>query len=83
MLSRAIAMVSEENQACAGSLVKLYVRLRDELDSGEFSLDPNHKVRAAIVMAIFAAAEALGADYHAIEVRVRQTLGLGEQALAA
>lgn len=54
-------------------LVELYLRLRDEVDGGEMNLDPNHKKRAKIVMAIFAASEAIS-DIAALEAHVRQVL---------
>jgi hypothetical protein len=65
-------------------LVDLYVRLRDEVDKGDLCLDPNHKVRSAIVMAIFAAAETI-ADVATLEAHVRSALGqmLHPQPLAA
>ena len=55
-------------------LVDLYIRLRNELDGGEYCLDPDHKIRAAIVMPIFSAAEAIGPDIVAVEARVRSEL---------
>jgi hypothetical protein len=55
-------------------LVDLYIRLRDECDNGELSLDPNHKVRSAIVMAILGAAETIS-DLSALEASVRLKLG--------
>ncbi len=67
----------------AGALVDLYVRLRDEVDGGECSLDPNHKIRASIVMAIFGAVGAAGVDLTALESSVRAKLGLGISSLAA
>jgi hypothetical protein len=57
-------------------LVDLYIRLRDEIDSGETNLDPNHTIRAPIAMAILATAETLGADIDKIEAHVREVLGL-------
>jgi len=63
-------------------LVDLYVRLRDEVDKGDLDLDPNHKIRSAIVMAILSAAETV-ADIAAVEAHVRRTLGLHPQPLAA
>ncbi|HML30078.1 MAG TPA: hypothetical protein PKE16_14850 [Hyphomicrobium sp.] len=54
-------------------LVDLYLRLRDEVDGGEMNLDPNHKKRAKIVMAIFAASEGVF-DIAALEVHVRAIL---------
>jgi hypothetical protein len=55
-------------------LVDLYVRLRDEVDKGDLSLDPNHKVRSAIVMAILGASETI-ADIATLEAHVRTALG--------
>jgi len=57
-------------------LADLYIRLRDEIDGGERNLDPNHKLRAPIAMAILAAAENFGTDTLGIETQVRQSLGL-------
>jgi hypothetical protein len=57
-------------------LADLYIRLRDEIDGGERNLDPNHKLRAPIAMAILAAAENFGTDAFGIETQVRQSLGL-------
>lgn len=54
-------------------LVELYIRLRDEIDGNELNLDPNHKERARIVMAILAAAESV-VDIAALEARVRAAL---------
>jgi hypothetical protein len=55
-------------------LVDLYVRLRDEVDNGDLSLDPNHKVRSSIVMAILGAAETI-TDVSVLEAHVRKVLG--------
>jgi hypothetical protein len=66
----------------AGALVDLYVRLRDEMDGGESSLDPNHKIRASIVMAIFGAVDAVGSDLAALEARARAKLGLAITSIA-
>ena len=55
-------------------LVDLYLRLRDEVDGGELCLDPNHKLRAGIVMAILSAAETI-ADVNTLEAQVRAMLG--------
>jgi len=57
-------------------LADLYIRLRDEIDSSERDLDPNHKLRAPIAMAILAAAETFGTDVLGIEAHVRQAFGL-------
>lgn len=54
-------------------LVELYLKLRDEIGSGELDLDPNHKQRARIVMAILAASESVS-DFATLEVRVRASL---------
>jgi len=61
-------------------LADLYIRLRDEIDGGERNLDPNHKLRAPIAMAILAAAENFGTDAFGIETQVRQSLGLAAHA---
>lgn len=63
-------------------LADLYIRLRDEIGCGERNLDPNHKLRARIAMAIFSTEEALGADVVRIETRVREMLGLASRAEA-
>jgi hypothetical protein len=55
-------------------LVDLYLRLRDEVDDGRLSLDPNHKIRSSIVMAIFSAAET-STDVISLEAHVRSLLG--------
>jgi hypothetical protein len=55
-------------------LVDLYVRLRNEVDKGDLCLDPNHKIRSAIVMAIFGASETIP-DVTALESHVRMMLG--------
>lgn len=57
-------------------LVELYIRLRDQMESGESTLDANHKVRASIAMAILVAEDNLGANITAIEAQVREALGL-------
>jgi hypothetical protein len=57
-------------------LVDLYIRLRDEIDGGDVNLDPNHRIRAPIAMAILATAETLGTDIDKIEAHVRDVLGL-------
>jgi hypothetical protein len=67
----------------ANVLVDLYVRLRDEIGSVELSLDPNHKLRAPIGMAILAAAELVGSDIAAIEMRVREKLRVTSEPVAA
>jgi hypothetical protein len=74
----------DENSRLPGSvLVDLYVRLRNEVDRGDLCLDPNHKIRSAIVMAIFSAAETI-ADVTALENHVRMMLGqTTQQPLAA
>jgi hypothetical protein len=56
-------------------LVDLYIRLRDEVDSGERSLDPNHRTRAPIAVAVLEAAESVGADLYKTEHRARDMLG--------
>jgi hypothetical protein len=72
----------EDARVPARVLVDLYIRLRDELDGGgDYSLDPNHKVRASLVMAIFSAAEAIGSDMVAIETRARNELTLTRSAV--
>jgi hypothetical protein len=63
-------------------LVELYLRLRDEVDGGEMNLDPNHNKRAKIVMAIFAASEAIS-DIVAPEAHVRAMLAEPPRPLAA
>ena len=73
----------EDARLPASVLVHLYIRLRAGVDGGEYSLDPNHKVRASIVMAILGAAEAIGSDIIAIEARVRRNLGQTTLLLAA
>ncbi len=60
-------------------LVDLYIRLRDEVDNGVLSLDPNHKVRAPIVMAILDAAERFS-ELPALEAHVRTLLCPADQA---
>lgn len=57
-------------------LVELYIRLRNEFGSNDRDLDPNHKLRASIALAIFQAEDKLGADIVRIETRVREMLGL-------
>ena len=64
-------------------LVELYVRLRDQMESGECDLDPNHKSRASIAMAILVAEEKLGANITEIEAQVRESLGLAPARAAA
>ena len=65
----------DNDRSLPGSvLIDLYVRLRDEVDGGEVNLDPNHKLRSRIVMAIYGAAETT-ADINILEVRVREMLG--------
>ena len=73
----------EDTSRPASLLVDLYLRLRSELDGGEYSLDPNHRIRAAIAVAIFNAAESIGSDIVAIEARVRRELKPATQLLAA
>ena len=41
----------EDARLPASVLVHLYIRLRAGVDGCEYSLDPNHKVRASLVMA--------------------------------
>jgi hypothetical protein len=60
----------------ASVLVELYIRLRNEVGSEGRDLDPNHKLRAAIALAIFQAEEKVGADIVRIETRVREMLAL-------
>ena len=60
----------------ASVLVELYIRLRTEIGSNDRDLDPNHKRRASIALAIFQAEDKLGADIVRIEARVREMLGL-------
>jgi hypothetical protein len=57
-------------------LVELYIRLRNQMESGERDLDPNRKSRASIAMAILVAEEKLGANIAEIEAQVRESLGL-------
>ncbi|SFV37098.1 hypothetical protein SAMN04488557_2991 [Hyphomicrobium facile] len=57
-------------------LVELYIRLRDQMESGESNLDANHKDRVCIAMAIFAAEDRLGANITEVEAHVREVLGL-------
>jgi hypothetical protein len=56
-------------------LADLYIRLRDEVDRSDLSLDPNHKLRAPIAMAILCASETLGLDIVRIEEQVREMIG--------
>ena len=56
-------------------LANLYIRLRDEVDRGDLNLDPNHKLRAPIAMAILCASETFGSDIVRIEAQVRETIG--------
>ena len=66
--------MDNDRSLCGSVLVDLYLRLRDEVDGGEVNLDPNHKLRSRIVMAIYGAAETI-TDINILEVRVREMLG--------
>lgn len=61
------------------ALADLYIRLRDEIDAGERNLDPNHKLRAPIAMAILSVEGVFGSDIAGIEARVREMLGLASR----
>jgi hypothetical protein len=55
-------------------LANLYIRIRDEIDSDDRSLDPNHVLRAPIAMAILTAAKVVGPNIVGIEVFARKML---------
>lgn len=62
------------------ALADLYIRLRNEIDCGERNLDPNHKLRAPIAMAILSVEGVFGSDIVGIEARVREMLGITSHA---
>lgn len=63
----------------AGILVEMYVRIQDEVAGDERNLDPNHKLRTPIAVAILAAAKIAGPDIIGIEALVRQTISHAPQ----